>query len=182
MFCKKVLLEISQNSQENTCASLFLQAQLYLKRNSGTVVFLWFYEIFVITFFTEHLQRLLQSVQVYLIVKGDCKKFLKKPLLYFLCNNIWSETFLFYHKTCFPSEFYLLYYNGIFKDHVILRLRVTQKALKLPLFSSFSFSLQQLWSDWPKFLVKFSSCVKLEKCGLIQTHWENITWQMFVGI
>ena len=43
---KKAFLEISQNSQENTCASLFLiklQAlalQLNLKRDSGTGVFL----------------------------------------------------------------------------------------------------------------------------------------------
>ena len=43
----KVFLEISQNSQENTCARVFflikLQAsglQLYLKGDSGTVVFL----------------------------------------------------------------------------------------------------------------------------------------------
>ena len=44
---KKVFLEISQNSQENTCARVFLiklQAlglQLYKKRHSGTGVFLW---------------------------------------------------------------------------------------------------------------------------------------------
>ena len=49
VFCKKkVFLDISQNSQENTCArvsfSIKLQAldlQLYLKRDSGTGVFLW---------------------------------------------------------------------------------------------------------------------------------------------
>ena len=45
---RKVFLEISQNSQKNTCARLFflikLQAwglQLYEKRGSGTSVFLW---------------------------------------------------------------------------------------------------------------------------------------------
>ena len=45
---KKVLLEISQNSQKNTCARgsflIKLQAsglQIYLKRASGTGVFLW---------------------------------------------------------------------------------------------------------------------------------------------
>ena len=45
---KKVLIEISQNSQENTCARgsflIKLQAsglQIYLKRASGTGVFLW---------------------------------------------------------------------------------------------------------------------------------------------
>ena len=34
---KKVLLEVSQNSQENTCA---LSVQLYLKKYSGTGIFL----------------------------------------------------------------------------------------------------------------------------------------------
>ena len=45
-FKKKVFLEISQNSKENTCARVSflikLQAlQLYQKRDSGTGVFLW---------------------------------------------------------------------------------------------------------------------------------------------
>ena len=47
VFCEKVLLEISQISQENTCARVsFLiklpvsGVQLYLKRDSGTGVFL----------------------------------------------------------------------------------------------------------------------------------------------
>ena len=49
---KKVFLEISQNSQENTCASLFLNKvvgpalQLYLKRDPSTGVFLWILQIF----------------------------------------------------------------------------------------------------------------------------------------
>ena len=40
---KKVLLKISQNSQENTCArvSFFKDLQLYQKRDSDTSVFLW---------------------------------------------------------------------------------------------------------------------------------------------
>ena len=37
------------------------------------------------------------------ILKQNVKKF-KKLLTYFLCNNIWSENFLFYHKTCFPGK------------------------------------------------------------------------------
>ena len=43
VFCKKVFLEISQNSQENTCASVsfLIKLQVYLKRGSGTGVFLW---------------------------------------------------------------------------------------------------------------------------------------------
>ena len=50
---KKVFLEISQNSQENTCAwvsfliKLLASAlQFYLKRDSGTVVFLWILQNF----------------------------------------------------------------------------------------------------------------------------------------
>ena len=50
----------------------------------------------------------------------------------------------------------------------------------MPLFSSFSFSLQQICTDWPKFLVKFSIFVRLDKCSWIQTHWRNIRWQMFI--
>ena len=57
-----MLLENSQNSQENTCARVSflieLQAcglQLYQKRDSGTGVLLWkFYKISKNTFFTEH--------------------------------------------------------------------------------------------------------------------------------
>ena len=48
VYCKKVFLKISQNSQENTCTKVFfsikLQAwdlQLYQKRDSGTGLFLW---------------------------------------------------------------------------------------------------------------------------------------------
>ena len=48
VLCKKVFLEISQNSQENTCDRVSflikLQAwalQFYLKRDSGTGIFLW---------------------------------------------------------------------------------------------------------------------------------------------
>ena len=50
---KKVFLEISQNSQANTCARasflIKLQAsglQLYLKRDSGTAVFFWILQNF----------------------------------------------------------------------------------------------------------------------------------------
>ena len=64
---KKVFLEISQNSQENSCARVSflikLQAlglQLYLKRDPGTGVFLWILRKFLRTpFLTEHLWWLL---------------------------------------------------------------------------------------------------------------------------
>ena len=39
---------------------------------------------------------------------------------------------------------------------------------------SFSFSLQQISTDWRKLLVKFSTFVKLDECGLIQTHWKTL--------
>ena len=59
---KKVFLEISENSQENTRARVSflikLQAwglKLYQKIDSGTVVFLRILEISKNTFFTEHL-------------------------------------------------------------------------------------------------------------------------------
>ena len=54
----------------------------------------------------------------------------------------------------------------------LLRLRVTQKALQLTLFSSFS--LQPIWSDLQKLLAKFYTFVKLDECGLIQTYWKTL--------
>ena len=57
VLCKKAVLEVSQNSQKNKCARVSflikLQArglQLYLKRDSGTGVFLW-----ILRNFQEHL-------------------------------------------------------------------------------------------------------------------------------
>ena len=49
----------------------------------------------------------------------------------------------------------------------LLRLRVTRKAFQL---SSFSFSLQKIWTDSPKLVAKFLLFDKLGECGLIQTH------------
>ena len=54
---------------------------------------------------------------------------------------------------------------------LLLRLCATEKALQLPLFSSLSFSPQQIWTNWRKLLVKLSTFVKLDKCYLIQIHW-----------
>ena len=61
----------------------------------------------------------------------------------------------------------------IIKIRHFLRLRITQKALQLPLFSSFCYSLQQIWMDWQNLLVQFSRSVKLGECGLIRTHWKT---------
>ena len=59
---KKVLLEISQNSQESTCArASFLiklqtsDLQLYLKKTLAQVFYFEFYEISKSTFFMEQL-------------------------------------------------------------------------------------------------------------------------------
>ena len=58
-----MFLEISQSSQENTCARasflIKMQAwdlQLYLKRDSGTGAFLWILWNFLGITFTEHLR------------------------------------------------------------------------------------------------------------------------------
>ena len=58
---KKVFLEISQNSQENSCASVsfLIKLQALGLGDSGIGVFLWFCEISKNTFFTEHLRWLL---------------------------------------------------------------------------------------------------------------------------
>ena len=76
--------------------------------------------------------------------------------------------------------------NSVFSVYIlllaVLRLRVTQKALQLPLFSSLSFSPQQIWTDWRKFLVELPSFVRLEECGLIWTHCRNIMWQVLIPI
>ena len=39
VLCEKVFLEISQNSQENTCARISFSIKFYQKRDSGTGVF-----------------------------------------------------------------------------------------------------------------------------------------------
>ena len=63
---KKVLLKLSLNSQENTCAAAFFLIKLQpdasnlIKKETLTQVFSFeFYKIFKKTFFIEHLQWLL---------------------------------------------------------------------------------------------------------------------------
>ena len=36
------------------------------------------------------------------------------------------------------------------------------------------FSLQQIWTDSRKMLIKFSTFVKLDECGSIRTYWRNM--------
>ena len=52
VLCKKLFLEVSQNSQENTCAT---GLQLFYKRESGTGAFREFWKISKNTVLTEHL-------------------------------------------------------------------------------------------------------------------------------
>ena len=59
VFYKKMFLNISQNSQENTCASLFFNkvAGNFIKKETLVQVFSCeFSKIFKNTFFTEHLR------------------------------------------------------------------------------------------------------------------------------
>ena len=46
-----------------------------------------------------------------------------KKTFNFLCQNIWSENFFFYHKSCFPRKtwVYLFYDKAIFKDGVLFK-------------------------------------------------------------
>ena len=71
MFCKKVFTEISQNSQENTCARIsFLiklqtRLQLYFKKRFWRRCFPVNFEKFLrTTFFTEHVLWLLLPVRM----------------------------------------------------------------------------------------------------------------------
>ena len=54
-------------------------------------------------------------------LKENVRTFLK--IVNFLCNNIWSENVLFYHKACFPEkcEFYWFYCNTNLKDCVLFK-------------------------------------------------------------
>ena len=57
-----------------------------------------------------------------IIWKENIRNF-QKLLTYFLCDNICSENFLCYHKTCFREKpkFYLFCYNTILKDHMLFK-------------------------------------------------------------
>ena len=54
---------------------------------------------------------------------------------------------------------------------------VTQKALQLLQIFSFFFFTANLDR---KLLAQFSTFLKLDKCGLIQTNWRNVTWKIFI--
>ena len=61
----KKFLEISQNSQENTCTSVsfLITLQLHSTQDSSTGVFLWIFAKFLRThFLTEYLRRILHGI------------------------------------------------------------------------------------------------------------------------
>ena len=68
------------------------------------------------------------------------------------------------------------------KSFMLFRLRVTQKALPWTLFSSFCSSLQQIWTNWWKLLVKLSLFFKLDECGFIQTHQRNAVRDVYFNL
>ena len=57
--------------------------------------------------------------------------------------NVKSLTYYFHVKMMILANFQICISALLF----FLRLRVTQKALQMPLFSSFCSSLQQIWMD-----------------------------------
>ena len=61
LFCKKMFLETSQNSQENTCASVSILIKL---QTLTQVLSCEFCEVSKNTFFTEHLRWLLLNIAV----------------------------------------------------------------------------------------------------------------------
>ena len=65
VLCKKKFLEISQNSQENSCTrvSFLIKAYNFIKKETLAQVFSCeFCEIFKNTFFTEHLWTTASSI------------------------------------------------------------------------------------------------------------------------
>ena len=75
-----------------------------------------------------------------------------------------------------------MFYVNIFQQ--LCKIYLFQKrCVYVPLFSSFSFSLQQIWTDWRKFLFECSKLVKLDECVLILTHWKMylamLCWLLF---
>ena len=82
---KKVFLKISQSSQEDTCARAW-GMQLYLKRDSGTCLFLWILRTFLRTLILKNISERLLLWLVYLY-DGNIyfkKSLAKVPIWYFL--------------------------------------------------------------------------------------------------
>ena len=87
---KKVILEISQNSQENTCARVFFNKVAgpcnFIKKETVTQVFFReFYKISKTTFFTEYLWMTASEIQHKIISVGDHWLFYSHPVF----HDIW---------------------------------------------------------------------------------------------
>ena len=92
-------------------------------------------------------------------------------------ERIWSK----YRAPDLP-RFHVILLACNAKSFMLFRLRVTPKALQWTLFSSFCSSLQQIWTDWWKLLVKPSLFFKLDECGLIQTHQRNVVTDVYFNL
>ena len=110
---KKMFLNISQNSQENTCASVSFLIKLracslqnYLKRDSGTGVFLLnFAKIFKSTCFEEHLRTSASGCRMANDVENEPQRFTALDLSCLhshLCSQFLSLIYLrFFKDICF---------------------------------------------------------------------------------
>ena len=81
VFCKKVFSEISQNSQENTCARVHFLIKFQASAKNEILVQVFFSEISNNTFFTELLWWLLLSGPT----------FMKKIIYTMLCRPWWTN-------------------------------------------------------------------------------------------
>ena len=113
VLCKKMFLEISQNSQENTCTrvSFLIKACNFIKKETLAQVFSWeFCEIFKNIFFTEHLWTTASSSAFYFsrMFPDPLSKYLKNMKPHFIFNlslQTLQVTFKKKHKyLCFLFE------------------------------------------------------------------------------
>ena len=130
----KAALKITQNSQENTCVGVSLQAfrsATLSKRDSNISVFLWFCKIFKSTYFEEHLWTICRW-KVYLNINQRVLSqiFLQIFLLYVFktLKQLFSRLHSYYWVTAFSflTIFFtisgnVLYYESHFACQFILK-------------------------------------------------------------
>ena len=91
MFYKKVFLNISQVSEENTCAKASFLIKLpevcnFIKKETlAQVFFCQFYKTFKNTFFTEQLRVTASDIRMQLVVVYNYNQWLKS--IFAICNN-----------------------------------------------------------------------------------------------
>ena len=77
----------------------------------------------------------------------------------------------------FLLELVYLYVSGVFA------FACKAKSFPIAIISSFSFSLQKIWTSRPNLLVKLSRFIKLGECGINQTlkelYMKNVYWKMW---